>query len=62
MSECIECGKQCPGDTWKPGQVCLFGNLFACSVKCAEAWAQREAAEGYKPGQPGFFMQVESER
>jgi hypothetical protein len=57
--ECIECRKQCPGDTWESGQVCLFGTLFACSVACAETWARREAAEGSKPGQPGFFMQVE---
>jgi hypothetical protein len=57
-AECIECGKVSisPDGTWKPGEVCLFGSLFACSLKCAEKWAAREAAPGYRPGEPGFYV------
>jgi len=53
-SECIECGKPGHGDTWQPREVCLFGTLFACSLACAKKWAAREAAPGYRPGEPGF--------
>ncbi len=59
MTKCIKCRKQSDGDVWKPGEVCLFGLIFACSLKCAEAWATEHAAEGYKPGQPGFTVDVE---
>lgn len=54
-SECISCGKRVTDDgTWKPGQVCLFGTLFACSMACAEKYAAAFAAEGYRPGEPHF--------
>jgi hypothetical protein len=56
-SQCVECREIYPGDTWEPGQFCLFGMLFACSVECGAKWALREAGEGYKPGQPGFDLE-----
>jgi hypothetical protein len=61
LAECIECGKVSisPSGCWQPGEVCLFGMLFACSLKCAEVYAAREAAHGCRPGEPGFSVDVE---
>lgn len=61
--ECIECGKDCSNadDRWQPGEVCLFGMLFACSLTCAESYARREARDGYRPGEPGFDAVVQPE-
>ncbi len=59
MSKCIECDAESPGSTWEPGEVCLFGFLFACSLECAEAWARKNAAAGFRPGEPGFDADVE---
>lgn len=55
-AECCECGKEDVSDDgcWKPGNVCLFGMLFACSMTCAKAYATKHAREGYRPGEPGF--------
>lgn len=33
---CIQCQKDSIRNGWAPGEVCLFGELFACSVACAE--------------------------
>jgi len=57
---CVECGRESVSadGTWKSGEVCLLGNLFACSETCAKAWATKNAAPGYRPGEPGFFMDV----
>lgn len=41
MSECAECGKKVPGNTWEPGQVCIMNAIFCCSVSCGEAWARK---------------------
>lgn len=57
-AECVECGKSRPGDVWLHGEVCLFGMLFACSLECAHAYAAREAAVGFRPGEPGFWCHV----
>ncbi len=62
-SECVECGASSKDEhLWSPGEVCLFGMLFACSLACAKAYAAREAAPGYRPGEPGFSVDVEPER
>jgi hypothetical protein len=53
-TECIACGKVCPGGVWHPGEVCIYGSLFACSMACAEQWGREHAAQGHKPGQPGW--------
>jgi hypothetical protein len=57
--ECVECHKRSEGDEWRSGEVCLFGMLFACSADCAKAWATRHAAPGFRPGEPGFQMEIE---
>jgi len=63
VSECCECGKtSVSGCTWQPGEVCLFGTLFACSLVCAENYARKNAREGFRPGEPGFDAHVEPER
>lgn len=59
---CVNCEYVSDGNVWKDGEVCLFGSLFACSMKCAEEWAQENAAEGYKPGQPGFDADVHNDK
>ncbi len=58
-AECIECGavNVSPDGRWQPGQFLLFGMLYACSVKCAETYAAREAGPGYRPGEPGFCVE-----
>lgn len=54
-SECCECGAVTVDDgCWRPGQWCLFGMLFACSLKCCEAYATKHAREGWRPGEPNF--------
>ncbi len=60
-AECVECGKESVSQdgTWRPGEVCLFGNLFCCSIECAMKWARENASDGYKPGQPHFSVRVE---
>jgi hypothetical protein len=62
--ECCECGKRTASEdnTWQPGEVCLFGMLFACSLTCAENYAAKNARDGYRPGQPGFDAVVEPGR
>lgn len=61
-SVCIECGRKSRDpEVWSHGEVCLFGMLFACSEACAKAWAQREAAPGFRPGEPGFRMEIEDD-
>jgi hypothetical protein len=42
MKECIHCATEVPSDVWEPGQVCLFGSLFACCVGCAARWIETE--------------------
>lgn len=62
-SRCVECSKaSLDSNAWSPGEVCLFGMLFACSIACAEKWARENAAEGSRPGEPGFFMDVEPDK
>ena len=39
MSECATCGKENNSDVWLPGEVCMFGNLYVCSLICALEWA-----------------------
>lgn len=54
--ECIECGRthQSETTTWQPGEFCLFGNFFVCSLACGEAWARKHAKPGFRPGESGF--------
>lgn len=59
---CVHCGEEREGDVWRPGEACLFGTLFACTIECATAWAQEHAPEGSKPGQPGFDVEIEADR
>jgi hypothetical protein len=56
IAECVECGLEVAMDDgcWQPGQFCLFGMLFCCSLACGEQYAAREAAPGYRPGEPNF--------
>lgn len=56
VAECAWCGKPSASadGCWKPGEVCLFGTLFCCSMACAKAYAENNAREGYRPGEPGF--------
>jgi hypothetical protein len=61
-AQCIECKATRDGDAWRPGEMCLFGTLFACSVECAKTYAAREAAPGFRPGEPGFDMDVTNEQ
>lgn len=51
--QCIQCGKESPGDVWQPGQVCVFGMIFACSMKCAIQWGNEDPAirDDHRPGQ-----------
>ncbi len=58
--ECIACKAGRVGEVWAPGETCLFGMLFCCSFSCAETWAKENAREGYKPGEPYFFADVEA--
>jgi hypothetical protein len=60
-AQCIECNVVREGSTWRPGEVCLFGMLFACSIECAEKWATENAARGYRPGEPGFDADITNE-
>lgn len=57
-AKCIECGKESEGDAWKAGEVLLFGQVFACSRECGEKFAQENAQPGYRPGEPGFDIEV----
>jgi len=54
-SECAECGRKSEHDdgVWHPGEFCLFGTLFVCSLACAEKFAST-CAPGCRPGEPGF--------
>ena len=61
-AECIHCGKVSTAEHWLPGEACIFGNLYACSLACAEAWGNaqgRSLREGYHPGQPHWRVEVE---
>ena len=57
-TECVACGARSEGNVWKDGEVLLFGMLFACSTACAENYARHNAAPGYRPGEPGFAVEV----
>jgi hypothetical protein len=61
-AQCIECKANRDGDTWIPGEVSLFGMLFACSIECAKKWAAENAAIGFRPGEPGFDIDVTGEQ
>jgi len=56
VAECVCCGLESHSAdrTWKPGEVCLFGNLFACSMACAEKWAAENASVGFRPGETKY--------
>jgi hypothetical protein len=54
---CCECGKTSDSDIWQPGEVCLFGMLFACSLACAESYARQNAMDGFRPGESGFDVE-----
>lgn len=58
VKTCIQCQKDSIRNGWAPGEVCLFGELFACSVACAERWARENAREGCRPGEPGFRIEM----
>jgi ribosomal protein S18 acetylase RimI-like enzyme len=49
---CVECGRlSLPNhhDGWMPGEYCLFGTLYVCSVACARTYAVRESRYGKLP-------------
>jgi len=44
---CVECARaSIPShdDIWTPGEYCLFGMLYVCSVACARKYATRESS------------------
>lgn len=59
-AECCECGTVSVSvdGTWKRGEVCLFGTLFACSMRCAEAFATKHARVGCRPGEAGLAKEA----
>lgn len=65
MGTCIQCGKVCDNteNVWQPGEACLFGSLFACSVTCAVLWGLTpgNVRDGMRPGEPGWDVDVEPE-
>lgn len=47
MVECVQCGKASHNsdNCWQPGEVCVCGFIFCCSVSCAEKWIEANLNE-----------------